>query len=379
MKKLVLLGGGHAHVEVLRRFGQQSMSGVELTLVSPDRHTPYSGMLPGLVAGHYDFADAHIDLEPLARYAGARFLQTSASAMDAAQRNVTLAEGSVLEYNAVSIDVGSTPPAHDIAGVAEHTIPVKPVKDFLVAWGALISRIQAGDVRSLAMVGGGAAGVEMLLAMQHRITQLRAQRHLPQALRYVLITDAPQLLAQHARGVRAALVCSLARKNVEVHCATRIARAEAKTLIAQDPGGKRITADAIFLATGAAAPHWLTASGLALNEKKFININKYLQSTSHAEVFAAGDCATITGRVYPKSGVYAVRQGPPLAENLRRFLLNESLVEYTPQPRTLALISTGEAHAIASWGALSFHGNWVWRWKDSIDRKFMAKYRAPWT
>jgi selenide, water dikinase len=372
MKKLVLLGGGHAHVEVLRQFGLRPAPGVQITLVSPDRHTPYSGMLPGLVAGHYDFHEAHIDLEPLARFAGARFMQTTARAIDPAARRVTLADGAALDYDAISIDVGSTPPAHGIAGAAEHALPVKPVREFLVAWEALTARVREGVVRSLAMVGGGAAGVEMLLAMQHRL----AQPGVPHAVRYVLVTDTPQLLPQHARGVRATLTRNLARKNVEVFCATRIARVEAQTLIAEN--GARITADAIFLATGAAAPAWLAASGLALNGHKFININKYLQSTSHAAVFAAGDCATIEGAVYPKSGVYAVRQGPPLALNLRRFLHNEALTDYTPQPRTLALISTGEQHAIASYGALAFHGNWVWRWKDGIDRKFMARYRAPW-
>ncbi len=372
MKKLVLLGGGHAHVEVLRQFGQRSMNGVELTLVSPDRYTPYSGMLPGLVAGHYDFHDAHIDLEPLARFAGARFVQARAGAMDAARRNVTLNDGATLDYDALSIDVGSTPPVQPIAGAAEHTIPVKPVKEFIAAWESLVVEIRGGAVRSLAMVGGGAAGVEVLLAMQHRLAQVTA----PHALHYVLVTDTPQLLTQHARGVRATLTRSLERKNVAVHCGARIARVEANTLIAEN--GTRIGADAIFLATGAAAPAWLGASELALNGYKFININKYLQSTSHTEVFAVGDCATIQNKVYPKSGVYAVRQGPPLAENLRRFLHNESLIEYSPQARTLALISTGEQHAIASWGALSFHGNWVWRWKDQIDRAFMAKYRPPW-
>jgi selenide,water dikinase len=372
MKKLVLLGGGHAHVEVLRQFGLRPMNGVELTLVSPDRHTPYSGMLPGLVAGHYRFDECHIDLEPLGRFAGARFLQASASALDPERRSVTLADGSTIDCDVVSIDVGSTPPAHGIAGAAEHTIPVRPVKDFLAAWDALIVRVRKGAVRSLAMVGGGAAGVELLLAMQHRLTQLGV----PRSLCYMLVTDTSQLLATHARGVRATLTRSLARKNVEVHCATRIACIEAKTLIAEN--GARIAADAIFLATGTAAPSWLASSGLTLNDKKFININKYLQSTKHREVFAAGDCATIAGKVYPKSGVYAVRQGPPLAENLRRALLGETLTVYDPQPRSLALISTGEQHAIASWGALSFHGNWVWRWKDQIDRKFMAKYRSPW-
>jgi selenide,water dikinase len=329
-------------------------------------------MLPGLVAGHYDFNNAHIDLEPLARFADARFLQASASAIAPARRNVTLDDGSVLDYDAISIDVGSTPPTHGIDGAAEHAIPVRPVKDFLAAWESLIARVRDGKVRTLAMVGGGAAGVEVLLAMHHRIMQQRS----PHSPRYVLITDTPQLLANHARGVRATLTHHLVRKNVDVHCATRITRVEAKMLIADN--GTRIAADAIFLATGATAPPWLAASGLAANKKQFININKYLQSTSHPEVFAAGDCATIAEKVYPKSGVYAVRQGPPLAENLRRFLLGESLIEYTPQTRALALISTGEPHAIASWGALSFHGNWVWRWKDRIDRAFMAKYRAPW-
>ncbi len=372
MKKLLLLGGGHAHVEVLRQFGLHPMTGVDITLVSPDRHTPYSGMLPGLVAGHYDFDDAHIDLEPLAGFAGARFLQTNAVAIDPVQRNVTLANGSAVNYDAVSIDVGSTPPMQGMTGVTEHTLPVKPVQAFLVAWDALVARMHGGEVRSVAMVGGGAAGVEMLLAMQHRLAQL----HLPHKIRFKLITDTPQLLANHASAVRAALTRNLARKQIAVQCATRIARAEAGALFADN--GARIDADASFLATGAATPPWLAVSGLAANDKSFININKYLQSTNHQEVFAAGDCATIEHRVYPKSGVYAVRQGPPLAENLRRFLRSEKLMEYTPQARTLALISTGEQHAIASWGALSFHGNWVWRWKDQIDRKFMGKYRPPW-
>lgn len=371
MKKLVIIGGGHAHVEVLRQLGANPLPGVEITLISPDRHTPYSGMLPGLVAGHYTFDECHIDLAPLAQFAGARFLQISVAAIDPARRVITLEDAAQFTYDIASIDVGSTPPAQQIAGAREHAMAVKPVKHLLTAWDTLIARVRAGEVRSLAMVGGGAAGVEMLLAMQHRLTQLR----LP-ALRYVLVTDTPQLLVQHARGVRATLTRSLARKRVEVHAATRITRIDPQTLVSEN--GQRIAADAIFLATGAAAPPWLMASGLALNPRQFLNINRHLQSTSHPEVFAAGDCATIEGQVYPKSGVYAVRQGPPLAQNLRRVLRGESLIDYTPQPRTLALISTGEQHAIASWGPLSCHGNWVWRWKDSIDRKFMAKYRPPW-
>ena len=375
MKKLVIVGGGHAHVEVLRRFGLRRLDGAEITVVSPERHTPYSGMLPGLVAGHYTFDQCHIDLQPLAAYAGARVVLAHALALDAARRVLTLSDGSALDYDVASLNVGSVPLAQDVAGVAEHAIAVKPVADFLAAWDALIGRVQAGEVRAVAVVGGGAAGVEILLAMHYRFAQMNPRPE----LEYGLITDTAQLLPHHARGVRTVLERSLARKRVTLHRAMRVTRVEARALFAVDARNdeQRIAADAMVWVTGAAPPAWLATSGLALNDKNFININKYLQSSSHAEIYAAGDCATVEGVAYPKSGVYAVRQGPLLAENLRRALKGggDALLDYTPQARALALISTGERHAIASWGPLSFHGNWVWRWKDDIDQAFMAKYR----
>ena len=373
MKNLLIIGGGHAHVEVLRQLGLKKPAGVVVTLISPDRYTPYSGMLPGLVAGHYSFEQCHIDLQSLAQFAGARLVLAHAVALDASQRGVTLSDGSTLDYDVASIDTGSVPVAQQVAGVAQHAIAVKPVGTFLAAWEALQARVQTGQVRAIAVVGGGAAGVEVLLAMQYRLAQL----HLRAKPEYGLVTDTPQLMSQHAPGVRTVLERSLARKGVAVHRGLRVTRVEADALTALDADGReqRIAADAVFWITGAAPPAWLKGSGLALNDQKFININKHLQSTSAASVFAAGDCATLEGAIYPKSGVYAVRQGPVLAENLQRALTGAPLLEYTPQCRALALISTGERHAIASWGILSFHGNWVWRWKDHIDQAFMAKYR----
>ena len=373
MKKLVLIGGGHAHVEVLRQFGLQRTPDAEITLVSPDRHTPYSGMLPGLVAGHYRFEQCHIDLQPLAAYASARLVLVEARTLDAARRTVALSNGDTLPYDLLSINTGSTPIVNGIPGAAEHAIMVKPVAAFLTQWAALIERVRAGEARRIAVVGGGAAGVEMLLAMQHFFAHQTPRREVD----FCLITDAPQVLAQHSRFVRAMLKRNLARKQVRVHGGLRVTRVAAKTLITSDAQNRKqpIAADAIVWITGAAPPTWLADSGLALGDKKFINENKYLQSSSHGEIFAAGDCATVAGAVYPKSGVYAVRQGPVLASNLRAALNGEALQTYTPQPRALALISTGERHAIASWGPLAFHGNWVWRWKDSIDRGFMERYR----
>lgn len=375
MKKLVLIGGGHAQVEVLRQFGVQRLSGVQITVVSPERHTPYSGMLPGLVAGHYTFEQCHIDLQPLAASAGARLVLAHAQALDAARRVLTLSDASTLDYDVASLNVGSVPLAQDLPGVTAHAIAIKPVRAFLAAWDSLLARVQAGYVQSIAVVGGGAAGVEILLAMQYRFAQLNPRP----ALNYHLITDSAQLLPQQADGVRALLARNLARKRVTLHCAMRVTQVEAHAVIATDAhrDTQRINADATVWITGAAPPAWLAHSGLALNDHEFININNYLQSSSHAEIFAVGDCATVAGAVYPKSGVYAVRQGPVLAENLRRALMGGTTLQtYTPQPRALALISTGERHAIASWGPLSVHGNWVWRWKNSIDQGFMAKYRA---
>ncbi len=376
MKKLVLIGGGHAHVEVLRQFGRQRAPEAEITLVSPDRHTPYSGMLPGLVAGHYTFEQCHIDLQPLAAYAGARLIFAEARALDAAQRTISLNNGDTLTYDLLSINTGSTPIVNGIAGAMEHAIMVKPVAAFLKQWAALIERVRKGEAHRITVVGGGAAGVEMLLAMQHFFAHQTPRREVD----YSLITDAPHVLAQHPRGVRALLEGNLMRKQVRVHSGLRVTRVAADTLIARDAQNREqpITTDAIVWITGAAPPTWLADNGLALDGKKFINENNYLQSTSRGEIFAAGDCATVAGAVYPKSGVYAVRQGPVLAHNLRAALngqSGEALQTYTPQPRALALISTGEQHAIASWGPLALHGNWVWRWKDSIDRGFMGKYR----
>lgn len=380
MKKLLVIGGGHAHVEVLRQFGLNPPPQVELTLVSPERHTPYSGMLPGLVAGHYRFEQCHIDLQPLADFARARFVMAHVVKLDAAARTATLSGGATLHYDLASLDVGSIPVKQGVAGVDERAIAVKPVREFLAAWQTLQSRVRAGGVRSIAVVGGGAAGVEMLLAMQFCLTQL----NLRAAPQFCLVTDTAKLLPQHPALVRAVLTHNLERKGVTMHRGLRVTRVAADALHAVDAQQRerRIAADAVLWVTGAAPPAWLEHSGLALNDRKFLDINKNLRSTNHAEVWAAGDCATIAGESYPKSGVYAVRQGPLLAHNLRAALsdapLTAQLIEYVPQPRALALISTGEQHAVASWGPLAFHGNWVWRWKDQIDRVFMRKYSSPW-
>lgn len=371
MKRILLVGGGHSHIEVLRRFGRAPAPGVELVLVSPHRWTPYSGMLPGLVAGHYTFDAAHIDLERVARFARARFLPTIATALDPPGRTATLADGARLEFDLVSLDVGSAPATAGIPGAREHALGVKPVDAFLGAWDAFLERARTGELKRAVVVGGGAAGIEMVLAMQHRVAGVTGR---PDAVEWQLVTDVDVLLPAHNERVRRIFRRILALREVEVHLSSRVVRVERGTVFAAN--GYRVAGDAVVWATGAAASPRFAASGLAVDDRGFVAVDETLRSTSHPHVFAAGDCATMVGHPRPKSGVYAVRQGPPLARNLRAAAAGRALERYVPQVEALALISTGDRYAVATRGGWALEGRWVWRWKDRIDRRFMRRYAA---
>jgi selenide,water dikinase len=367
--RILLVGGGHAHIEVLRRFALAPHPRAVLTLVSPHAAMAYSGMLPGRVAGHYTAEETQVELGPLAAAAGARFVIDLAVALDLDARTATLASGQREAFDFVSLDVGSTPDM-SIPGARAHALAVKPVESFLVAWQRVMEGIAAGDVRTIAVVGGGAGGVEILLAMQYRAcTAFGAD-----APRFALVTDQPHLLPQHPESVRARLGRVLVERDVVLHLESPAVAVEPGAVLTS--GGRRIAADRIIWATSASAPAWPAAAGLDCDVRGFVALDACLRSTSHGFVFAAGDCATQSAHPRPKSGVYAVRQGPPLAHNLRQAVEGEALAPYVPQRQALALISTGGRHAIASRGRWAVEGDWVWRWKDWIDRRFLARY-AP--
>ncbi|HEV7823202.1 MAG TPA: FAD-dependent oxidoreductase, partial [Burkholderiales bacterium] len=342
----------------------------EISLVDPAQYTTYSGMLPGLIAGHYSFDDCHIDLRRLTQRSGVRFCYAGACGIDSARRQVMLTDGTRLDFDLVSIDVGSTPPTAGVDGAPQYAVAAKPFISFARRWDRLIATAEAGELRHLVVVGAGAAGLELVLAMQYRFTQTRAA----QAVRYAVVTDAPCLLPESSSRARVALERVLAQRGIAVYLNSPVTSVESDAVILS--GSTRVASDATIWATGAAAPAWLTQSGLALDARGFIRVDGHLASVSDPAIFAAGDCASMEGQRYPKSGVYAVRQGPVLAENLRRALNGERLSTYRPQTRALALISTGNRNAVASYGWLMLEGAPVWRWKDYIDRKFMRRYRA---
>ncbi len=371
MKRLVLLGGGHSHVEVLRRFGTDPLSGTDLVLVSPYPYSPYSGMLPGWIAGHYTRDDCHIDLMRLTRFANCRFVRSACNGINPEARLVFCENGTTLPYDVVSVDTGTRSPAFDTPGAPEHSLPVKPVEDFVPVWDEFCDRTVRGQApRRIAVVGGGAAGVEVLLALQYRLRRLAPDSEIS----FELVSDTRSILLAHNSKVRTVFMHVLERRGVTLHLGRAVERVDSGSLRLR--GGGSVDADFIVWATGASAPLWPRSVGLATDERGFMLVNRRLQSVSHPQVFASGDIASVKDHPRPKSGVYAVRAGPRLAENLRRTLRGERLIEWKPQKEALALISTGDRYAVASRGNLALEGKLVWRWKNWIDRRFIMRYRV---
>ncbi|SDL24962.1 selenide, water dikinase [Franzmannia pantelleriensis] len=378
-RELLLVGGGHSHVEVLRRFALAPEPDVRLTLISRDRFTPYSGMLPGYLAGHYAFDDVHIDLVPLAEAAGARFLRDSVDGLDLAAQRVIPHDHSPLTYDRLSLNIGASPQLTSVPGAAEHATPLKPIDGLNARWLALLERLQQRPVRkTIMMVGGGAGGVEVLLAMQQRLQHLCRERGVPDGLlRFCLVTRGPRPLATHNARVQRHFSRLLTRRGVALHSDAEVVSVDADQLHTAD--GRTLAYNELLWATQAGAAAWLADTGLALDGAGFIRVDDHLASISHPHVFAAGDIASMVNYRREKAGVHAVRQGPALADNLRASLHDRPLARYRPQRRHLALISTGDRYAVASRGPWSWSGDWVWRWKDRIDRRFMARYRPPLT
>ncbi|MCK5355421.1 MAG: FAD-dependent oxidoreductase, partial [Methyloprofundus sp.] len=364
-KDLVLVGGGHSHALVLHKWAMNPLPGVRITLISPQTMTPYSGMLPGLIAGHYSFAQTHIDLVKLSLWANIRFIQDSVTAIDADNNILQLKHRPALEFDAVSIDIGSTPNQH-IEGSAEFTTPIKPISGFYQRWNHIQQQAQDNKIKSLTVVGGGAGSVEVIMSIAFKL------QHINPPLQYHLVTASEDILPGYNRSVINRVKQQLNKYNISIHCSTRVAKLSQGVIHCQNADS--IQADEIIWCTQAAGSTWLQDSQLECDDAGFMKVRQTLQSLRYDHVFAAGDIANMVANPRPKAGVYAVRQAPVLLHNLRALLLNKPLVDYKPQDGFLSLLALGDKQATGSKSLLSFSGDWVWRWKDSIDVKFMNQF-----
>lgn len=365
MKRLVLAGGGHAHLNVLTTLAARRWPGVEVVLVSPYPRQIYSGMVPGWMAGHYRLDQCAARLEPLVAAAGVRFVEDSVVGLEAGARLIHTAGGEAIAYDLLSLDVGARVDTSCLAASGATLLPIRPLEAFVAGWEAYLEASRQRGRARLAVVGGGAAGVELALAARYRLGQLLGDG--PAAVSLVV---GSALLPGHGPAIARRVAATLAGQGVTV--VAGYAAGDADGLLLDD--GRHIAADCVIAATGVQPAPWLAASGLALAPDGFIAVGDGQQSVSHREVFAAGDVASRVDAPHAKSGVYAVRAGPVLAANLQRAAAGQPLQPYRPQRRSLYLLATGPKRAIMSWGGLAAAGAWAWRWKDWIDRRFMAQY-----
>ncbi len=371
-KELVLVGGGHSHVLVLRMLAMNPIPGLQVTLISPTVKTPYSGMLPGVVAGHYEEDDIHIDLVPLCRFAGARFIQTRVNGLNPVERLVKCDNRPDFNYDILSIDIGITPSTEDVQGAVDNVIPVKPIDQFLNRWDAFRDRVVSNQVNSVGFVGAGAGGVELCLAVQHRLaTDIKKGKGKTIPAMH-LFHDGSVLLKEYTSRIQDKFRKVMEDRKIRIWSNFRVERIIDKTL--HSARGEQVQLDEIFWVTAAAPQSWLKATGLKLTDSGFIEVSDTLQSINYPNVFAVGDIAHVSRYPRPRAGVYAVRQGPPLEANIRRLLAGESPLPFKPQSEFLSLISTGDKAAIAHRNGFSLSGKWVWAWKNRIDQRFMRRF-----
>lgn len=372
LKDLVLVGGGHAHVHVLKRFGMAPLGGVRLTLVTRDTETPYSGMLPGLVAGTYTRDESHIDLRRLAHFASARLIHGEAIGLDRAARMVLCAGRPPIRYDVLSLDTGAGPTLA-IPGAVENGVPVKPVDVLLDRWNAIVETTQrTGRTPRIVIVGGGAGGVELALAIAHRLRSLTAGKPSGESPSLMLVTRHDILPRFPVRG-REILRTELQERGIAVVTGADVVEARPDALICS--GGNAIPFDKAIWVTGASAPRWLGDTGLMLDAKGFVALEPTLRSINDPHVFAAGDVASVLEHPRPSAGVFAVRQGKPLAANLRRALLGKPLRPFTPQSKFLVVVGTADNKAVATRGDWAALGAWAWRLKQWIDRRWIRGYQ----
>jgi selenide,water dikinase len=377
VKHLVLVGGGHSHLAVLKSLGMNPVPGLAVTLISKDIVTPYSGSMPAFIAGHYDFDDMHIDLRPLAQFANVQLIQAEISGIDLVSKRLDVPGRPAISFDAISLNIGSTPNADAIKGAPENAIAVKPIGHFLHQWSRVfetaLAAIKAETPFNLVLVGGGPASVELAFATQYRLaTAAGLATTAKSSLCIKLVTNSPSVLSGQNTKAQNLITTELALRHIEVVPNTKVIEFTPNSVVCDN--GKNIEADSAIYATGASIPQWPIQCGLTQSSDGFIEVNAHLQSTSHPFVFVAGDAATVKDHPRPKSGVYAVRQGKPLAKNLRRFLTGKALVSYRPQHQALALINLGDKSAMAVRGKWCLSGKPIWALKHRIDSKFVAKY-----
>ena len=361
---IVMVGGGHAQVAALKQFAMRPLAGARLTLITRDLRTPYSGMLPGYVEGKWSDDELHIDLAKLAQMANARLICSPVTGINPTEKTVTFADRPPLAFDILSLNIGGEPDLSAIPGAATHAIPVKPIAGFQHRLNNLMRDQRPNN---LVVIGGGAAGCELALALSKRWLTETGKR--PQM---TLVSRSEELMPHMATKAGHLIRKTLEAADIKIISGQAVSKISADDVTLDD--GNAIQCDACFLVSAVRPADWISKSGLALDQDGFVAVSPTLQTLEHPNIFAAGDIATLVDTPRPKAGVFAVRAGPILATNLRRYALNKRLKLWKPQNQYLAIIGTADGSALATRGDRANKSSIWWRLKCWIDERWMAKY-----
>ena len=356
--ELVLIGGGHAQIQLLKSFGMKPEAGVRLTLITDVLNTPYSGMLPGYVEGVWSEQDMHINLVKLARFAEARLINQSVKSINTDSKIIYLNNNIKINYDVLSINCGAAPDLSSIPGADQYAVAVKPISRFL-------KKIPSAESISgpVCIIGAGAAGAELALAFRHRYGA-SSDIH--------LIGRSERVLSTRSRRASQLVTTALKQNNITLHLGNAVSQITATDIHLVSK--TKLAYSHIFLVTSARPADWISDLPVKKDADGFIMVSNSLQSVSNSSIFATGDIASISGFQREKAGVFAVRAGPILCHNLRAIIRGEGLKVWQPQKQYLALIGLGNGRALASWGVFSSAGRFWWRLKTFIDRRFMQKF-----
>jgi pyridine nucleotide-disulfide oxidoreductase family protein len=359
-KRVVLAGSGHAHLAVLEDWIKEPLADCECYVVTPAPQTAYSGMLPGWMAGQYELDNIFIELGPIVRKARAKLVLASVTGLDVEAKTVRLSNGESLDYDLLSLAMGGVTDTTWIDQTGGNLLPVRPIEQFVDRWQMFVEQAGIGRKSRLAVVGGGAAGIELAMGARAVLG--------PDLV--TLIVPPGALLEGHSNRAQKLARQALQERSIGI-CEGRAAALSQGVLL---DNGQHIPADLVIAATGSRAPDWLAQSGLGCTGEGFVSVGSSLQSLSHPNVFAAGDIVERADRQLERSGVHAVMAGPILAKNLRASLSSEAMKPYDARQRSLYLLSTGDKRAIVSWGRFAAQGRLLWCLKDTIDRRFVSRY-----
>jgi selenide,water dikinase len=367
---IVLVGGGHSHIHVLRSFAMRPEKSVRLTLITPETYATYSGMVPGVLAGQYQPAEARIDLRSLAARAGAAFVRDRVTYVDAQARTLRLKERPPISYDILSLDIGSMPARQDRIHPGARVALVKPIEEAIASIERALSGPTPAAGRRVVVVGAGAGGIEIAFGLAARLH--REQKG------SVIVCDV-ETAPLSSRGLRTSQVVesTLKQKGIEFVGGVEVSSVDATGVRLSD--GRVLEADLVVWATGARGPSLLKDSHLPIDDRGYLRVGDDLRNMQYPEILAAGDCASLVSHPnLPKAGVYAVRQGPVLAANLRAVARGAKRMRtYKPQSQALSLLNTGDGRAVLSWGQVALCHSFAWRLKDFIDRRFVQKYARP--